>query len=88
MEDKTFELNTSGITFPEQYKTAGLFIRIDDCDEVCVITHHAENEIESKPFTLEFQAIKIPEDFKGEYSHWQVVLPNGKSVKMVYKVID
>lgn len=88
MIDKDFELNGLEISFPETYKTAGLFVQIDDCEEVCVMTKHSEAETIAEPFTIEFKAIKIPEGFQGKYNHCQIVLPNGKSVKMTYKVID
>ena len=58
------------IEFPKIYKTAGLFVQIDNCEEVCVMTKHSEAETIVEPFTIEFKAIKIPEGFKGKYNHW------------------
>ena len=79
---------TSEPFYPKEYKSAGLFVQINESEEVCVMTHHSSELMEAKPFTLEFKAVQFPKDFKGKFTHFELRLPTGHKLRMTYKVIE
>lgn len=81
-------INMGGqLKFAETWEKAGLFIQIGDDPEYMILQTTQPN-ITTHFGDLEFRPVIIPEGFTGRYSHLTVTLPNDKTLRMIYKVIE
>lgn len=81
-------INMGGeLKFAETWEKAGLFIQIDDNPEFMILQTNQPNKT-MQCSELEFKPVIIPEGFTGRYSHLTVTLPNDKTLRMIYKVIE
>lgn len=89
MEAKLITTNDSSeTTFPETFHTAGLFVQINDSPEYIVSTVHSPHgSVEAIPYKLEFKPVLIDKDSSEGFHHLKIVLPDGNTVTLTYKII-